>query len=237
MAYNAQRELLLNEFCKKLNIEFNDKQLLNLAFIHTSFSYERKKNVRRANNERLEFLGDAVLSMAVCDYIYKKFPDMSEGDMTKLRASVVCEQALVKYANKISLGDYLLLGKGELASGGKKRNSILADALEAVLGAYYLDKGFDEAKKLSLFFLKEEIKAFAATNGTYDYKTKLQEIVQKDSISSVSYEMLKETGPDHNKTFEMAVLINDKTIAVGRGSSKKEAEQLAAKQAIKLFEN
>ena len=232
MEKKAARNAMLERLCQKLNIRLHDLGLLDRALTHTSFAHEAKINPKPGHNERLEFLGDSVLSMAVCTYIYNKFPDMPEGEMTKMRAKVVCESALANYARALALGDYILLGKGEETSGGKNRSSILADALEAVIGACYIDRGWKEASKLAVSLTRTELDSPDIPEDKYDFKTKLQEIVQKDNNSSVSYLLLSESGPGHNKVFEMAVLVNNKQIASAEGSSKKEAEQAAAKLAL-----
>lgn len=227
------RQEQLLELSNKLNVEFKDIKLLDMALTHTSYAHEAKTKPKPIHNERLEFLGDSVLGMAVCSYIYAKFPKMPEGDMTKLKAKVVCETALAEYARKFDVGKYLLLGKGEDVSGGRMRNSILADTMEAIIGAYYLDQGWSKADKLILFLTKKEINSSLIKEDVYDYKTALQEIVQRDNTSVVSYKLLAESGPAHNKFFKMAVLIDNKIIANGDGHSKKEAEQIAAKKAMK----
>lgn len=227
------RQEQLLELSNKLNVEFKDIKLLDMALTHTSYAHEAKTKPKPIHNERLEFLGDSVLGMAVCSYIYTKFPKMPEGDMTKLKAKVVCETALAEYARKFDVGKYLLLGKGEDVSGGRMRNSILADTMEAIIGAYYLDQGWSKADKLILFLTKKEINSSLIKEDVYDYKTALQEIVQRDNTSVVSYKLLAESGPAHNKFFKMAVLIDNKIIANGDGHSKKEAEQIAAKKAMK----
>jgi ribonuclease-3 len=232
MEKKAARPAMLEQLCQKLNVNLRNVGLLDQALTHTSFAHEAKTNPKPGHNERLEFLGDAVLSMAVCTYIYNKFPNMPEGEMTKMRSKVVCESALADYARALSLGDYMLLGKGEEASGGKNRSSILADALEAVIGACYIDRGWKAASKLAVSLTRAELDSPGVPEDKYDFKTRLQETVQKDSNSSVSYLLLSESGPGHNKTFKMAVLVNNKLIASADGSSKKEAEQAAAKLAL-----
>ena len=227
------RQEQLLELSGKLSIEFKNIKLLDMALTHTSYAHEAKTKPKPVHNERLEFLGDSVLGMSVCSYIYDKFPKMPEGDMTKLKAKVVCEAALAEYARKLDLGKYLLLGKGEDVSGGRMRSSILADAMEAIIGAYYLDQGWAKANKLILSLTKQEINSSLVNEDVYDYKTALQEIVQRDNTSAVSYKLIAESGPAHNKFFKMAVQIDGKVIAQGEGHSKKEAEQMAAKQAIK----
>ncbi len=232
---SAVRKGQLAELCTALNIEINNAALLENALTHTSYAHEAKTMPRPVHNERLEFLGDSVLSLVVCTYIYSNFPEMAEGAMTKLRARVVCEAALSQYARGINLGKYILLGKGEEASGGRNRNSILADAFEAVIGACYIDQGWEKTNQMALAILQAEMDACAVSDGVFDYKTKLQEIVQRDSESAVSYTLIAEDGPDHHKIFKMAALINDKTVGHGEGRSKKEAEQIAAKRALEAM--
>ncbi|MDR2005947.1 MAG: ribonuclease III [Acidaminococcales bacterium] len=232
MEKKAARNAMLEQLCQKLNIKLCNISLLDRALTHTSFAHEAKTIPKPGHNERLEFLGDAVLSMAVCTYIYNKFPDMPEGEMTKMRSKVVCESALASYARALALGDYILLGKGEETSGGRNRSSILADALEAVIGACYIDCGWKAANKLAVSLTREELDSPDITEDKYDFKTRLQEIVQKDNNSSVGYLLLSESGPGHNKVFKMAVLVNNKIVASAEGSSKKEAEQAAAKLAL-----
>ena len=231
MIISKSRENELFTLCEKLKIKFTEISLLNTALTHTSYANE-KNNTNILHNERLEFLGDAVLELAVSAYVYKNFSEMKEGDMTKLRAKVVCEAALCEYALKYDLGRYILLGKGEKTSGGRERPSILADAVEGLLGAYYLDQGFIKAQKLALKFTKESINAPFTDEKTYDYKTKLQEVVQKNASQAI-YSLVSEKGPDHDKTFLMAVFINNKKQAESTGKSKKEAEQLAARKVLK----
>lgn len=226
------RKKQLETLCKQLNISLNNLALLDQALTHTSFAHEAKTNPKPGDNERLEFLGDAVLSLSVSSYIYEQFAEMPEGEMTKLRARVVCEQALAKFARTIALGEYLLLGKGEESSGGRNRNSILSDAVEAVIGACYVDNGFAEAKKLALLLAQKEVDEAAFSDAIDDYKTKFQEVVQKEGSFVISYKLLAEEGPSHDKLFKMAVLVNGEQIATGEGYSKKEAEQMAAKKAL-----
>lgn len=231
---SIRNEQLL-ELSHKLKIQFVNIKLLDTALTHTSYAHESKHKPKPVHNERLEFLGDSVLGMSVGSYIYEKFPEMTEGDMSKLRAKVVCETALAEYARKLDLGKYLLLGKGEDVSGGRNRSSLLADAMEAIIGAYYLDQGWQKADELILSLTKKEINSSLINEDVYDYKTALQEIVQKDNTSTVSYKLITESGPAHNKFFEMAVLINDQEVAEGHGHSKKEAEQIAAKKAMQII--
>lgn len=221
-------EKMLQEFEQKIGYTFQNKELLWQAFCHSSFINE-KRIKRGKDNERLEFLGDAVLELVSSDYIFQNNSDMPEGKMTKLRASMVCEPALAYCARDLNLGDYLQLGKGEELTGGRERDSILSDALESVIGAVYLDGGFTNAKEfVDRFVLSDldEKKLF------YDSKTILQEIVQRDYEEPLSYELIKEEGPDHNKCFTVEARIGTKAIGNGSGRTKKAAEMEAAYQAI-----
>lgn len=211
-----------------IGYQFKNKGLLEQAMTHSSYANERHKNKLECN-ERLEFLGDAVLEIVSSEFLYHKFKDMPEGDLTKTRASMVCEPTLAYCAAEIDLGSFLLLGKGEEATGGRNRNSIVSDALEALIGAIYLDGGFASAKEFIHRFILNDMehkKLF------YDSKTILQEIVQRQSEESLSYELIKEEGPDHNKQFEVAALIGSREIGRGVGRTKKAAEQVAAYRGI-----
>ena len=218
----------LNELQGKIGYSFKDSSLLTLAMRHSSYANEKHLS-KLGCNERLEFLGDAVLEIVSSDFLFHRFPDMPEGDLTKTRASMVCEPTLAYCAEQIDLGSYLLLGKGEDATGGRTRNSVVSDAMEALIGAIYLDGGFTSAKEFILNFVLNDMehkKLF------YDSKTILQEIVQARGTELLSYELLEETGPDHNKTFQVAALIGSQEISRGFGRTKKAAEQRAAYQAI-----
>lgn len=224
-------ENILN-FQKEIRYEFRNKNLLVNALSHSSYANERKNP--RGSNERLEFLGDSVLSVVVSDFLYKNLDSVAEGDLTKLRASLVCEKSLHVFAQQINLGKYILLGKGEENTGGRERPSILADAFEAVIAAIYLDGGMEAARKHILRFIPEN-----PVNGTKmafgDFKTVLQEIVQKNPEEKVEYVLIGEEGPDHNKRFVVEVMLNSQVIGKGKGRSKKDAEQLAAKEALELM--
>lgn len=224
------KENIIN-FEKAIKIEFEDKLLLQRALTHKSFPNENK-TLALKDNERLEFLGDSVLSLSVSTYIFKKFADFPEGELAKMRAVVVSAPILSEAAKKINLGDYLFLGKGEEMTGGRERDSILADAMEAIFGALYLDQGFTAAGDFVLSLLKEDIINVAEGNHIQDYKTMLQEVIQQDGNLRPEYEVIDEEGPDHNKTFIVAVKIEDNSLGSGQGSSKKEAEQEAAKFAL-----
>ena len=219
---------MLKELQDRIGYHFQDDKLLKKAMVHSSYANE-KHLPKYECNERLEFLGDAVLELISSEFLFSLHKTMPEGQLTKTRASMVCEPALAFCARDIELGKYLLLGKGEDATGGRKRESVTSDAMEALIGAIYLDGGFANAKEfIERFILKdlENKKLF------YDSKTILQEIVQSNFKEPVSYELLGEKGPDHNKVFEVAVRIGDARYGVGSGRTKKAAEQEAAYQSI-----
>jgi len=219
---------VIHTFLLDNQLSFQDEGLIAMALIHPSYAQE--KNALQ-NNQRLEFLGDAVLDFIVGEYLYRNYPDKAEGDLTQIRARVVCEKALVEIARKINLGQYILLGRGEEMSGGRQRKSILADTVEAVIGAIYLDQGIDNARSFILKHLEETIRETAG--GEYqDYKSKLQEIVQARSRENVHYHITEETGPAHAKVFVAGVFYNDELLASGQGKSKKEAEQNAAEKVL-----
>lgn len=227
---NSRRNLL-NEFESKIGYKFNDITLLDRGLTHSSYANEQKKK-RVAYNERLEFLGDSVLGLVVSDYIFDKYPDYPEGELTKLRATVVCEGALSLASKQLKLGKYLLLGKGEEATGGRERVSILADAFEAIIGSIYLDGKLLNAKTFILGNLKDIIDLAVKGNLFIDYKTELQEILQKKTKEKIVYVVLNEEGPDHNKTFHVGLKVGDEFLGEGKGKSKKEAEQNSAKSAL-----
>ncbi|MCD8198902.1 MAG: ribonuclease III [Phascolarctobacterium sp.] len=222
----------LQDFCKIIGIKMNDLSLLDMALTHTSYAHEAKGRVKPQHNERIEFLGDSVLSVIVSTYMYKNFPKLDEGKLTKLRAYLVCEASLYKFAKTICLGDYLLLGKGEEQSGGRERPSLLADAFEAVLGACYLDQGLERAQTYLLGIMQEEID-YICTHGVYsDFKTNLQEYLQRDGDADISYRIISSSGPEHNKIFTAEVMLQGRSIGKGSGRSKKDAEQHAAQDAL-----
>lgn len=217
-----------HDFLIDHQIKFNDENLMNIALIHPSYAQEQSI---LSNNQRLEFLGDAVLDFVVAEYLYRNFADKSEGDLTQIRARVVCEKALVEIANCINIGKYLMLGRGEEMSGGRNRKSILADTVEAVIGAIYLDQGLDGARDFILQYLQPLIEETA--QGDYqDYKSRLQEYVQSRSRDNVHYKIVSETGPPHAKSFVAGVFLKNEILACGQGKSKKEAEQNAAEKAL-----
>lgn len=222
----------MNSLENNLNYKFKNIKLLNDALIHSSYANEVRGNTH--SNERLEFLGDSVLSIIVSDHIFNKFSNMPEGELTRLRASLVCEKSLCGFSRELGIGEYLKLGKGEDKNGGRERDSILADAFEAVLAAIYLDGGMQAAKKHIMNTVLRDLKH--NDDETFkDYKTTLQEIIQRNPEESVSYILIDESGPDHNKSFTVEVHLNSNVIGTGCGKSKKQAEQMAAKQALKLM--
>ncbi len=219
------------EMMKVLGYTFKNPALLETALTHSSYANEGNRKLN--SNERLEFLGDSVLGFVTAGYLFQHETG-KEGELTRLRASLVCEKALSSYAKKINLGDYLLLGKGEQRGGGAQRASLLADAFEAVIAALYLDGGFAQAEAFILPFIKEELSNQRKPHFR-DYKTQLQEIVQQNPEEQLEYELKGECGPDHNKQFHVEVHLNSNVIGSGRGKSKKEAEQQAAREALKLM--
>ena len=218
----------IRAFEEKIGYEFKDKTYIQTALTHSSFANEHKEF---NYNERLEFLGDSILGLVVSDYLFRARNDLPEGKLTRLRANVVCEESLSVVARKINLGDHLFLGKGEKTSGGSDRDSILADATEAVIAAIYLDGGFDQAKDFILSNLRDTIAKNIDGNIFRDYKTFLQEIIQGNN-GKISYKLVGESGPDHDKEFEMQVKCGQDTIGIGKGKNKKEAEKEAARDAL-----
>ncbi|WP_295586869.1 ribonuclease III [uncultured Oscillibacter sp.] len=225
----------MQELEKKLNYTFRDPGLLSEALSHSSYANEHRSAGRRSN-ERLEFLGDSVLGFVTAEFLFLHHPDLPEGDLTRIRAALVCEQSLYEVARKLDLGAYLKLGRGEEAGGGRTRTSILADATEAVFAAVYLDGGIGAASALIHRVLLDAEKEEAVEERRRDYKTALQELIQRQADQVLSYRMIGEEGPDHNKTFQAQVLLNDQPIGTGSGHSKKEAEQSAARDALSRLE-
>lgn len=219
------------EFEEKIGYSFKDKSLLELALTHSSFANENKL---KKNNERFEFLGDSVLGFVTAEYLFSEYKNRPEGEMTKLRAAVVCEKSLFKFAEQIDLGKYILLGRGEESTGGRNRPSVVSDAFEAVVAAIYLDGGMDAAKPYILKFIKDAVKKEASFK---DNKSLLQEEIQKVKGNTLTYEEVGEEGPDHDKTFVFRVLLNGKVLGEGKGKSKKEAEQNAAGNALNKIYN
>ena len=221
-----ERKKLLKQFEKSSGVRFKNETLLNLAFSHRSYSNENSDH--RDNNERLEFLGDSVLGLVVSSYLFHVLADRAEGDLAKIKSFVVSEDILSGLAKNLGIDQLLLIGKGEENSGGRTKKALLADALEAVFGAYYLDAGFPDAQKFILELLVPEINNVLEDKHKKDYKTLLQEHVQKSYKSYPRYLLINKTGPDHDKTFFMEVQVNGQTLGSGTGKNKKEAEQEAA---------
>ena len=217
----------IKAFQKKIGYHFKNEQLLRQALTHSSYANEKHLK-KMSDNERLEFLGDAVLEIISSDFLYQNYPNLPEGELTKLRACIVCEPTLALCTKEICLGDYLLLGKGEDQTGGRSRKSILSDALEAVIGAIYLDGGFANAKEFVLKYILTDIEHKQLF---YDSKTILQEIVQGEH-EQLTYILTDESGPDHNKSFTVEVCVGEKILGTGSGHTKKAAEQEAAYQAL-----
>ena len=226
---------MINELEKAIGYQFRNITLLQNALSHSSYANERWHDSLKSN-ERLEFLGDSVLGMLVADHLYRTFPNRPEGELTRMRADMVCEKTLAKVANRLNLGRHLMLGKGEETGGGRNRDSILADAVESVLAACYLDGGMDAAVQFVQKFILVNVPVTKLHNT--DYKTALQELVQQKKNQVIAYRLVGESGPDHDKEFRVEVTLNDEVVGVGTGSSKKRAEQAAAQAAIeKLYPN
>jgi len=221
----------LEELQKSVGYVFKDINNLILALTHSSYANECRKR-RLHSNERLEFLGDAILNTVISESLYNDGHELSEGEMTKIRASIVCEPSLTKCANNIGLGKYLLLGKGEELTGGRGRISILSDAFEALIGAIYIDGGMESAKDFIMRQMGDLIANSIKGDMIHDYKTQLQEIMQKNPENKISYELIEEKGPDHSKVFVTQVKVGDKVMGTGQGKSKKESEQNAARAAL-----
>ena len=224
----------VKELQKTLGYRFKDEKLLKSALTHSSYANECRGE-KTDYNERLEFLGDSVLGILVSEYIFKTYTELPEGELTKIRSIVVCENSLYIYAKEIDLGKYIYLGRGEEATNGRQRVSILADAYEALIAAIYLDGGFRAVRECILPKIIDMIKNAGKGKVFKDYKTLLQEVIQQNPEESLEYVLCKEEGPDHNKRFEVEVHLNSNVIGCGAGKSKKEAEQLAAKVALELM--
>ena len=229
MKINRRISSNIELFEQKINYEFKNKEYILEALTHSSYSNENKNY---PFNERLEFLGDSVLSIVISDYLFKKETKLPEGELTKIRANIVCEESLSEVSKNIHLGKYMLLGKGEEATGGRERISILADALEAVIAVIYLDGGIKCAREFILTNMEKIINDSIKGKIFRDYKTCLQEVLQSNGENNIWYKLIEEKGPDHNKRFVMEVGINDTVLGVGEGKSKKDAEQVAAKCAL-----
>ena len=223
---------MLSELEAGLGYTFRDKSILENALTHSSYANENRERGLH-DNERLEFLGDSILGFVVADYLYRSFPDKPEGELTRIRADLVCEKNLARAAATIRLGSFLLLGHGEEHGGGRKRDSIVSDAMESVIAASYMDGGFSAAKEIIDRLILCDVPAGKPHN--FDYKTALQELVQRKKDQQIHYELTGESGPDHDKHFVVAVRFNSDRVARGEGRSKKAAEQCAAKEALKLL--
>ncbi|KON89127.1 ribonuclease III [Sporosarcina globispora] len=228
-------EKQFKEFQTEIGIQFENEKLLKQAFTHSSYVNEHRRKPYE-DNERLEFLGDAVLELTVSKFLYLKYPMMSEGELTKLRAAVVCEPSLVSFAHALSFGSLVLLGKGEEMTGGRTRPALLADVFEAFIGALYLDKGLDTVVGFleKVVFPKIDSGAFSHV---MDFKSQLQELVQRDGAGAIEYKILQERGPAHNREFVSTVSLNGRELGTGTGRSKKEAEQHAAQMALEVLKN
>ena len=232
---SPERKAALLAFCKPLGLKFHDLELLDLAFHHRSYSNESKE-FKRCNNERLEFLGDSVLGLATAAFLYEDMMDNPEGDLARIKANVVSEQVLAPIAKDIMHIDrYLVMGKGEEQTGGREKKAILADAVEAVIGALYLDSGYAAAEKLVLRLIVPEIRKVQLDKGNRDYKTVLQEYYQQKHKMCPTYELVRVSGPDHDKTFVMSVHLGSMTYGPAEGKNKKNAEQEAARMACEAL--
>ena len=219
----------------KIKYIFDDKSLLVTALTHSSYCNEHRRNGILVSNERSEFLGDSVLSLITAEFLYNRYPEAAEGFLTRTRASLVCEDTLAIFAEKIKLGDYMLFGKGEAASSvGRHRKSTLADAFEALIAAIYLDGGMEAAKKFVLPFVSEMVETVLKA-GTEDYKSRLQRIVQQTPEEVLTYTLVGEDGPPHDRVFSYEVYLNSNLLGKGKGRSKREAEQFAAREALILL--
>lgn len=227
----AERKEKLSELEQKINYAFKKIYLLDRAMTHSSYANQYNLSYME-HNERMEFLGDSVLGLVVSEYIFKKYRNKPEGKLTKIRANIVCEASLYERAKRIDLGEYLQLGKGEEITGGRERASILADAYEALIAAIYIDGGIESSREFIIPRFVDAIESVVNKEGFKDYKSRLQEHVQKDPSSTIKYETVGEEGPDHNKVFFVNVCINNSLAGKGSGKSKKEAEQEAARSAL-----
>ncbi|MFX3624625.1 MAG: ribonuclease III [Ectobacillus sp.] len=239
MPYRRQRDKrneakyreAFRRFQQRIGITFKNEKLLIQAFTHSSYVNEHRKKPHE-DNERLEFLGDAVLELTVSQYLFQKYPTMSEGELTKLRAAIVCEPSLVQFANELLFGELVLLGKGEEMTGGRERPALLADVFEAFIGALYLDQGLEQVWSFLKTVVYPKINEGAFSH-VMDFKSQLQELIQRDGSGSIEYQILQEKGPAHNREFVSRVTLNGVALGIGNGKSKKEAEQHAAEEALR----
>jgi len=230
---NRAKENQFKDFQTSIGVTIENEKLLKQAFTHSSYVNEHRRKPFE-DNERLEFLGDAVLELTVSQFLFKKYPTMTEGELTKLRAAIVCEPSLVAFANDLNFGKYILLGKGEEMTGGRERPALLADVFEAFIGALYLDQGIEKVVEFLERVVFPKINAGAFSH-VMDFKSQLQELVQRDGAGLIEYRVLQEKGPAHNKEFVSRVSLNGAELGVGSGKSKKEAEQHAAEMALKVL--
>jgi ribonuclease-3 len=228
--YNRAKENQFKDFQNQIGITIENEKLLKQAFTHSSYVNEHRRKPFE-DNERLEFLGDAVLELTVSQFLFKKYPTMTEGELTKLRAAIVCEPSLVSFANELDFGKLILLGKGEEMTGGRERPALLADVFEAFIGTLYLDQGIEKVIEFLEKVVFPKINAGAFSH-VMDFKSQLQELIQRDGTGPLEYRVLQEKGPAHNKEFVSKVSLNGKELGVGTGKSKKEAEQHAAQMAL-----
>ena len=230
---NRAKENQFKDFQIKIGITIENERLLKQAFTHSSYVNEHRRKPFE-DNERLEFLGDAVLELTVSQFLYKKYPTMTEGELTKLRAAIVCEPSLVAFANELEFGKLILLGKGEEMTGGRERPALLADVFEAFIGALYLDQGIERVIEFLEKIVFPKINAGAFSH-VMDFKSQLQELIQRDGTGMIEYRVLQEKGPAHNKEFISRVSLNGEELGIGTGKSKKEAEQHAAQMALSVL--
>lgn len=225
-----ERTTQLESLQEKIGVRFKDRWLLNRAFIHPSFANERGDTLE--DNQRLEFLGDAVLELSVSQYLFERHRELTEGQMTRIRALAVCETSLARISRGLSLGNYLFLGKGEELTGGREKPSILADTFEALVGGIFIERGLPDASAFVIEHLASTIQSAIRGDLSEDYKTTLQETLQRHSPAPVLYEVIDEMGPDHHKVFRVHVLWKNEVLGEGSGNNKKQAEQRAAKMAL-----
>lgn len=230
MTINRAKENQFKNFQKNIGIWFDNEKLLKQAFTHSSYVNEHRRKPHE-DNERLEFLGDAVLELTVSQFLFNKYPLMSEGELTKLRAAIVCEPSLVSFANELNFSKFVLLGKGEELTGGRERPALLADVFEAFIGALFLDKGIEKVIEFLEKIVFPKINAGAFSH-VMDFKSQLQELIQRDGNGAIEYRVVQERGPAHNREFVSHVSLNGEELGVGTGKSKKEAEQQAAQMAL-----
>jgi ribonuclease III len=227
---NKERKKQLRNFVRNINLKFRDLEILDRALIHTSYVNESNQDLE--DNENMEFLGDAVLNLSVCEYLYKKYPNLNEGDLTKIKSHVVSTEVLATFAKRLKLGEFVLLGKGEELSNGREKPSILADTFEALIAAIYLDVGFEKVKRFIIERFKSKIEKSKRSPHKLDFKSQFQEYALENTSELPEYRTLKEKGPNHDKKFKVGLLIKNELISVGSGKTKKEAQQNAARVAL-----